>query len=115
MTTEVRVSFWIMVFSVYMPSSEITGSYSSSTFRLLRNFHTVLPSDCIKLHSHQLDKRVPFLSTPSPVFTVYGLLDNGHSHWYEAPSHYGFDWILILFNIELHELFVYFGYSLSIF
>ena len=64
MTTEVRVSFWIMVFSVYMPSSEITGSYSSSTFRLLRNFHTVLPGDCIKLHSHQLDKRVPFSPHP---------------------------------------------------
>ena len=52
-------------------------------------------------------------STPSPVFTVYGLLDDGHSHWYEATSHYGFDWIFIIFIIELHELFVYFGYSLS--
>ena len=107
MTTEVHVSFWIMVFTVYMSSSEITGSYSSSIFRLLRNLHTVLHSDYI-ITFPPTGQECSLLSTPSPVFTVYGLLDDGHSHWYEATSH-GFDYIFIIFNIELHELLVYFS------
>ena len=64
MNIGVYVSFSIMVFSGYMPSNVISGSYGSIIPSFKRNLHTVLHSGCVSFHFYQQCNRVPFPPHP---------------------------------------------------
>ena len=49
---------------VYVPRSEITGSYKSFCFIFLRNHQSFSHSGCTSLHFYQQSTRVPFLRAP---------------------------------------------------
>ena len=45
----VQISFWIIVFSGYVPGNGIARSYGSSVFSSLRNLHIIVPTGCTNL------------------------------------------------------------------
>ena len=59
-----HVSFSILVFLGYMPSSGIAGSYGGFIPSFLRNLHTILHSGCINLHFPPTVQEGPFSPHP---------------------------------------------------
>ena len=64
MNIGVHLSLSVLLSLMCMPSSGISGTYSSSISSVLRHLHTVLISGYSSLHSHQQCKRVPFSLHP---------------------------------------------------
>jgi len=80
-----QVSFWIIVFSRYMPRSGDAILYGNSVFSFLRNCHAVFHKGWNKLYSHQQCRRVPFPSySLQGCFVIYRLFNDGHSNQCEV-------------------------------
>ena len=89
MNLDIHVSFSVMVFSGYMPSSRIAGI--SSPIFFLRNVCSLLHSSCINLYSHQLCKKVPIYPHPLQHLLFVDFFDDGQSDWREVTPHCSFD------------------------
>ena len=67
--TVVSISFQISIsyFFRYIPKSRTAGTYGSSSFSFLRNFHVVFYSGCANLHFHSMEG-FSFLDILSNIF-----------------------------------------------
>ena len=89
MNSRVHVCFQIMVFSRYMPRSDIAGAYDSSTFSFLR---TSMQYFIVVVSAYISTNRVggSLFSILSLAFIVCRCFDEGHSDWCEAIPHSSF-------------------------
>ena len=85
------MSFSVLVPSVYMPRSGISGLHGGFIPNFLGNIHTVFHSVCINFTFPPTVQKCSLFSAPLPALIVCRLFDNAHSDWCEVMSHCSFD------------------------
>ena len=107
------VSFLIMVFFGYMPSSGIDVSYGSTIFNFLTKL--VFHYGCNNLHSHKLCSRFPFFPYFLQHLSFIEFFDDCHSDQCEVITHYNCDlqfcnnwWYRVSFRVLFGHLCVFF-------
>ena len=92
-----HMSFSVMVFSGYMPSSRIAGSYGSFISSVLRNLQAV--STYIPINS----AAGSLFSTSSPAFIIcrFFFFNDGNSDWYKVILHCSFICIFLIVMLSI--------------
>ena len=116
MNIGVHVSFRIVVFSCYTPSSGIAKSYGSFIPRIFWEISTLFSTVAISICIPPTVQEGSLFATSSPAFIVYRFFYDGHSNWYEVITHCSFDlhfsnneWCWMFFHVFISHLYVIFG------
>jgi len=91
MNNGIHMSFSILVSLRYMPRSGIAMSYGAFIPRFFKESPYCLPQWLYQFTFPPIVQERSLLSTPSPAFIVWRLLDNGHSDWCEVIFQCSFD------------------------
>ena len=83
-TTSISVCIYLLKWMFLLCRIEISRSYVSFIFNILRNLHWFFHSGCTDLHPHQQCISVPF--TSSSTFVIAYLFDNSHSNRCEEKT-----------------------------
>ena len=88
MNIGVHMSFRMIAFSGYMPSSGIVWSHGRFIPSFLKESPYILHNGCISLHFCHQYSRVLFSPRPLQHLLFVDFFDDGHSDWCEVKLHY---------------------------
>ena len=97
---EIYVSFCIMIFSRYILSSEIAGSYGSLTPSFFKESPYCSPQWPYQFTFPLTEQENLLFCTSSPTFIVCRFLYDGHSDWCEEVSHFA---LLICISLIMRD------------
>ena len=100
-----HVSFWIVIFSGYMPSSGLSGPYGSFSPSFLSNC-ILFSIMAVSIYIPTILKGGSLFSTLSPAFIICRFFDDSHSDWCEVILHCSFD-LHFYNNSDVEHIFMF--------